>query len=247
VKRVIPILTLDSGARLIDSVSLPSPHDGLDPVEVAAAYADTGAGELVIDGHSVAFEQLAEVSRRLHAASIQFALRVETSDPDSAAALRSAGAARVIVGSAGLADPDLIARLSKQLGPDSVGVWMTARREGESWRVLESIEGEASEWEAINWAAVAEAQGAGELIVEAVGPGELGEPFDLELLKRAKSAFRRPVLAAGAAERVEDLFDALMIGEADGVLVGSLLHSGRASVASITSYLADHGLDRRSE
>ena len=246
-KRVIPILTLDSGARLVDSVSLPSSHDALDPVAVADAYAEAGAGELIIDARLVTFETLAEVSKRLSAVSVPFALRVETSDPDRAAALLWAGAARVVVGSAALADPDVIARLSKQLGSDSVGVWMTARREGETWRVLESKAGGDTEWEAINWAAVAEAQGAGELIAEAVGSGDLGEPFDLELLKRLNSSFRRPVLAAGAAVRVEDLFDALMIGAVDGVLVGELLHSGGASFAGIKRYLADHGLDRQSQ
>jgi cyclase len=243
VKRVIPILSLDSDARLIDSVSLPSSDDALDLVAVADAYAEAGAGELIIDARQVAFETLAEVAKRLFTVAIPFALRIETSDPDRAAALLTAGAARVFVGSAGLADPDLIARLSKQLGSDSVGVWMTARPEGTNWRVLESLAGGDTEWDAVNWAAVAEAQGAGELVAEAVGSGDPGEPFDLELLKRLNASFRRPVLAAGAAMRVEDLFDALMIGAVDGVLVGELLHSGGASLAGIKHYLADHGLD----
>jgi cyclase len=53
------------------------------------------------------------------------------------------------------------------------------------------------------------------------------------------------VLAAGDAKRVEDLFDALMIGDADAVLVSSLLHSGRVTVKEIKGFLSEHGLSMR--
>lgn len=52
-------------------------------------------------------------------------------------------------------------------------------------------------------------------------------------------------MAAGDARNVEDLFDALMIGDADAVLVSSLLHSGVQTVKEIKGYLSEHGLPVR--
>ena len=76
-----------------------------------------------------------------------------------------------------------------------------------------------------------------------MGPVDDDAPFDLSLLESVRPAFLRPLVAAGEAREVGDLFDALMTGGADGVLVGVLLHSGRTTVGEIRSYLADRGLD----
>ena len=65
------------------------------------------------------------------------------------------------------------------------------------------------------------------------------EPFDLELLEAVTSAVARPVVAAGEPEAVEDVFDALMIGNADGVLVGP---SARLTVRDIREYIGERGM-----
>ena len=99
-----------------------------------------------------------------------------------------------------------------------------------------------TEWDPETWARVVEAQGGGELIVGSAVPGAFGEPLDLELLSAVTSAVGVPVVAKGEGVGVEDLFDALMIGGAEGVLVGDALHSARYSVRDIKKYLSQHGL-----
>jgi len=152
--------------------------------------------------------------------------------------LLAAGAARLAVQSAALNDPNLISSLSRSFGSESIAVAIAVQREGEGWRVHETLGGAVTEWDPVTWAAVVEAQGGGEIIIESSG-GREGEPFDLELLEAVTSAVARPVVAAGEPEAVEDVFDALMIGNADGVLVGP---SARLTVRDIKAYLGERGL-----
>ena len=227
---------------MVEGVAIGSSADPGDPVQVAAAYAEAGAHRVLFDARQTPIERLDALSRSLSSAvSISFSFRVEPSSPADAAVLISAGAAGVVVQRSALESPDLIARLATELGTDSVGVAMSARREEPGWRVLEGDQRD-TEWDAVTWAAVIEAQGAGELIVESVDPGDNKAPFDLELLHSVGSAFRRQVVAEGEATDVGDLFDALMIGRADAVLIGPLLHSGRTTIGEIRNYLADRGL-----
>lgn len=244
-KRLIPWLSLDPAARLDELSRVASLDDPGNPALAAAALLRSGVSELLVDARQTDLPATARLLARIAAAApIRIALRC---DPDSAAdvgALLAAGAERIVLGRSALRDPELIARLAREFGHASVAVAITTRREGDNRRVLESPAGAGTEWDALTWAAVAEAQGACELLVESNDPGAFGEPFDLELLQSITAAIARPVVAAApGAVSLEDLFDALMIGSADGVLVRGLLDPGRASLAAIRSYLAEHGLE----
>lgn len=172
-------------------------------------------------------------------------VKLEPATVVEAGQLLEAGAARVAIQAAALRDPDLIARLTRAFGSEALAVAITAGGEHEDWRVLVSDRGDASEWDAVTWARVAEAQGAGELIVESRGGGRHGGPFDLELLGAVSAAVNRPVVASGDAREIEDLFDALMIGNADAVVVGSLVRPGRLTIRDVKVFLADRGLPVR--
>ena len=217
-----------------------------DPQEAALAYAAAGADEILLASRGTPVDVIiALVEDIAPSLSIPLMLDADLHASSEVERVIAAGAGRVCVQRAALADPDYIATLCREFGSGAVAVRVAARREEGVWRVLEAPGGEATEWDAVTWAAVAEAQGAGTIIVEPAGPAGPGEPFDLELLEALTSALRTPVLAAGPAENVEDLFDALMIGNADGVLVEDVLHSGRTSVRRVKGYLAERGLPVR--
>lgn len=214
-----------------------------DLVEAATAYAEAGAKEILIDGRASPPDGLIPLVRELALAVRQpVTIGTEPVTVTQAETLLTAGASRLAVQTTAVADPDFIAALTRRLGSESLAVFVTARREGETWRVYEGPHGATTEWDPVTWAKVAEAQGAGELIVEPLSGGPDGTPYDLDLLGAVSSAVARPVVAAGAAGSVEDLLDALMIGNADAVLLGSLLHSGAVTIESIVEYLGEHGL-----
>lgn len=233
---------------VIESIEFGRFADPADPVEVAQAYAEAGADELLFAVHGWRAENLEPIAERL-ARSVSIPVTLET-DLVSVAEIRrtlEAGAARTVVQRSALRDPDFISELAGAIGSQALGVAVEIQREESHWRVLSGPGGEPTEWDAVNWARVVEAQGGGELIIASAQGGVEGQPFDLELLDTVSSSVRIPVIALGEAPGVgvEDLFDALMIGNADGVLVGSLLHSGAQTIRNVKEYLSEHGLPVR--
>ncbi len=164
--------------------------------------------------------------------------------------LVAGGATRVVLQAAALKDPDVIAELAREHGRQAISVALHARAEGEGWRVLTGPVGAATEWTAFDWARVVEAQGAGELIVgSAAGPGEGGAvgqgAYDLRALARLSSAVGIAVIARGPPRGPEDLFDVMMIGDADGVLIPGALAREAAFIERTKTYLADRGIEVR--
>lgn len=214
-----------------------------DPTEAAAACADAGADEIGLVSSGAGLETLTALTRRI-AASLRVPLLVLADHPEVAAVdqLIEAGADRVFVQASALHDPGYIAVLARAFGGESVGVVVTAQREGGGWRVLDAPGGLPTEWDAVTWSSVVKAQGCREIVLSTPAGGAHGEPVDLELLSAVTSALELQVVAAGEVDTVEDILDALMIGNADGALVGSLLHSGKRSVRDVKKYLAEHGL-----
>jgi cyclase len=228
---------------LVDRVALPALERAGDPVEVARAYAEAGADEVMLVAREPPLEAILEILRSIRRPlTIPLVVWTNLRTAAEVGDILDAGAARVAVQSAALGDPDFIALLARRFGSEAIAVAITAGLEDEGWRVLDEPGGTATEWDAVTWARVVEAQNGGELIIESPGGGTHGEPYDLELLAAVTAGVKRPVVAAAGGARLEDLFDALMIGDADAVLVGSLLHSGKETVESVRAYLEEHGL-----
>lgn len=241
--RIIASLPLDRDGALLAAVRLAPHARTADPLEAAAAYAGAGVDEVAFVARVTPIETLVTLSRRAaRRIAVPFWVRADPAERVDVEALVSAGCASVALETAALEDPDGIVELARSFGSRAVAVCITARREGRAWRVLAGPEGAATEWEAVTWARVAEAQGAGWLVVESAAGGRHGEPYDLELLEAVASAVALPVVAAGEARLLEDLFDALMIGGADAVLVGGLLHSGKLAVRDAKTYFSERGL-----
>ncbi len=218
----------------------------LEPAEAAVAYAEAGADEVIFVARATLLEPLCELAQRLAPAlTIPFVFWTDLTTVTEVGDLLAAGATRVAVQKAALSDPDLITKLAREFGSEAIAIAITAAGGDEDWRVYDEPGGAACEWDALTWAKVVEAQSGGAVIIESLGGGPHGEPYDLELLESVSANVARPVMAAGEAGSVEDLFDALMIGDADAVLVSSLLHSSRATVMEVKDYLSEHGLSVR--
>ncbi len=146
---------------------------------------------------------------------------------------------------AALGDPNFIQASASRFGSASVAVAVEVEPENGYWRVVAGAERRPTEWDALNWARVIEAQGAGELLLRS--PSAVAEPYDLELIRAVTAAVAIPVVAIGEARGAEDLFDALMTGNADGALIGLRLVGGRSTIGEVKRYLAEHGLSMRLE
>jgi phosphoribosylformimino-5-aminoimidazole carboxamide ribotide isomerase len=214
-----------------------------DPVAVAARFADGGAAWIhVVDLDAARSGQ--PVNRATVAAIIDAVAgraKVQASggvrDVDAAAALADAGAARVVVGTAALQDPPLVARIA---GRQPVAVGLDARRGELAVRGWVDRSGEDVFAVLPRFADV----GVEALVVtEIERDGTLAGP-DLEGLGEVLARTRLAVIASGGVGRIEDL-SALSALEVDGrrlagVIVGRALHEGQVSLGDALDAVAAH-------
>ena len=206
---------------------------GDDPVSVARSFAEAGARWLhVVDldgaraGRPV---QVAIVTRIMAAVGDRMACQIAGGLRDDGAvdSALASGAARIVVGTAALRDPDFAARLVGRHGPQRIVVALDVRDGlalGEGWR-----EGAAGVPAVDALAALADA-GVELFAATAIErDGLLGGP-DLELLGRLVSAGRGRIIASGGVTTLADLRAVRELGCA-GAIVGRAIYEGALDLA----------------
>ena len=147
-----------------------------------------------------------------------------------AEALWSAGVSRVVMGTAALEDPDLVASLVPD-GPVAVG--LDARGRDLAVRGWESSAG----MDLLEAATRFGEMGVAALVVTEIGRDGMLEGPDLEGLASVLEVTTAPVVASGGVGTVDHLV-ALTALELDGVIVGRALYDGAVAVPDAVAVLA---------
>ncbi len=245
--RVIPCLDTDAG-RVVKGVRFLDLRDCGDPTELAARYQEQGADELVL------LDVAATTEARGHRLATVRAVRAVLGIPlcvggglrsaDDAAALLDAGADKVAVNSAAVAEPRLLTELATRFGSQAVVLAIDARTTDGRFVVHTHAGRSGTARDAVGWAHEGSARGAGEILLTSMDRDGTGLGYDLDLLAAVRAATFVPVIASGGARSAADLAAALGAG-ADGLLLASLLHDGLATVASLKHELLTLGLPLR--
>ncbi|MFN3596793.1 MAG: imidazole glycerol phosphate synthase subunit HisF [Rubricoccaceae bacterium] len=253
-KRLIPCLDVHEG-RVVKGVQFVNLVDAGDPVEQARFYDAAGADELVFLDISATHEgrqtMRAVVRRTADQVFIPLTVGGGIRTLDDIRAMLDAGADKVSLNSAALADPALIGRGAAAFGAQCMVVAIDARRTGRTpsgWEVYtHGGRRPASEagTDALAWAAEAEARGAGELLVTSMDRDGTRAGYDLELLQALADAVSVPVIASGGAGTLDHLRAGLREGRADAVLAASMFHFREVSLAEAKAHLAAAGLPVR--
>lgn len=185
----------------------------------------------------VTIDLLRELVRSL---SLPVLVDADTSDPAVAARLLDAGVCRIFIERAALDDPARISRLARRFGTETIGVTITARIVDGVGQVQRGEDGGETEWDAVTWGRVVEAQGGGELTFRPAGAG-FG-PAELDLLGALVGGVARPVVAAVGTQAIEEALDALLIGDADAVRIDALRTPDDGSLPRLKRSIAEHGL-----
>ncbi len=244
-KRVIPCLDVTAG-RVVKGVRFVDLTDEGDPVELAARYAAGGADEICfldITASSDNRDTMLDVVRRT-ARNVFVPLSVGggvRSVADMRATLR-AGADKVVINTAALADPALIDRCAAAFGRQCVVLAIDAKRRGDGWEVYSHGGRTGTGRDAVAWAAAGAGRGAGELLVTSMDRDGTYEGYDLELLRAIKAAVTVPVIASGGAGSIEHCVQALNGAEADAVLAASIFHRDEITLTSLKTGLAAAGI-----
>ncbi|NLW58761.1 MAG: imidazole glycerol phosphate synthase subunit HisF [Firmicutes bacterium] len=249
VKRIIPCLDVCAG-RVVKGVNFENLRDAGDPVELAAYYDQAGADELIfldIMATSEGRQTMVDlVAKTVQAISIPLGVGGGIRDLEGMRRILAAGAAKVVLGSAAVKDPTLIAAGAKEFGRQRIVAAIDARKEGEGfWRVYINGGKEPTQLDAVAWAKQVEVLGAGEILLTSMDKDGTKDGYDLELTAAVSEQVPIPVIASGGAGRLEHLWAALVQGKADAVLCASIFHYRQYTIAEAKQYLADKGVKVR--
>ncbi len=251
--RVIPCLDVEAG-RVVKGVNFIGLRDAGDPVELARRYDLAGADELVLlditassDSRGIMLDVVERCATEL---SIPFTIGGGVRSVEDARALLAAGADKVSVNTAAVADPDLLDRIADAVGAQSVVIAVDARRRpadasGSGWEVFTHGGRTATGRDVVAWCVEAVARGAGEVLLTSMDRDGTREGFDLELLRAVSAAVGVPVIASGGAGSAEHMAEAVAQGGASAVLAASILHFGDITVGGIKDVMAEQGIQVR--
>ncbi len=263
-KRIIPCLDVDAG-RVVKGVSFVDLRDAGDPAELASVYDGESGDELVfldITASSQARDTMVEVVRSVsQEVFIPLTVGGGIRTIEDIRRLLRAGADKVSVNTAAVADQSLIQRGSAQFGSQCIVVAIDAKRvqmASEKDHDHELGLGPESRWEvytyggrtptgidAVKWAERVVELGAGEILLTSMDEDGRQEGYDLKLTCAVSQTVPVPVIASGGAGKLEHLYAAFTEGKADAVLAASIFHFGAYSISQAKDYLAGMGVPVR--
>jgi cyclase len=250
-RRVIPCLDVADG-RVVKGTRFVDLVDAGDPVELAMRYAEEGADELVYlditaapQGRGTLLELVERTARTVF---IPLTVGGGVRSVDEMRDVLRAGADKVAVNSAAVAEPGLIRRCATRFGRQAVVVAIDAARTADgAWQVWVKGGREPSGLDALDWAERAVELGAGELLVTSIDRDGTGAGFDTELLRAIVERVPVPVIASGGAAGPADFVRAIQDGHADAVLAASIFHQRTFTIGEVKAAMAAAGLAVRLE
>lgn len=248
-KRIIPCLDVKNG-RVVKGINFVNLKDAGDPVEVAAAYDQAGADELVFlditassDARSTAVDMVRKVAEKVF---IPFTVGGGIRTVEDFKALLREGADKISINSSAINDPTLISRAAEKFGSQCVVVAIDAKRRADGgWNVYKNGGRIDVGLDAVEWAAEAEKRGAGEILLTSMDCDGAKNGYDLALTRAVADAVKIPVIASGGAGTKEHFYEALTEGGADAALAASLFHYKELEIQDLKEYLSGRGVPVR--
>lgn len=247
--RIIPCLDVDHG-NVVKGVRFKKLRTMGDPVILARRYRDEGADELVfldisatVDGRETLRSVVERVAEVL---DIPFCVGGGVRSVEDAKSLLAAGADKVAVNSAAVANPRLLSELAALLGSQSVVLAIDARRSSGGWEVVTHGGRVATGRDVVFWAQEGVERGAGELLVTSIDRDGTGQGFDVELFAALRPAVSVPIVASGGGTTWEHFLAAFQVG-ADAGLAASIFHQRHITVGALKKALQEKGVPVRWE
>ena len=249
-KRIIPCLDVNDG-RVVKGINFVNLRDAGDPVEVAAAYDQAGADEVVFlditassDHRATVVDMVRKVAEKVF---IPFTVGGGIRTVEDFKVLLREGADKISINSSAINTPELIGNAADKFGSQCVVVAIDARRreDGSGWNVYKNGGRIDTGLDAVEWAMKANKLGAGEILLTSMDCDGTKAGYDIELTRQIADNVSIPVIASGGAGTKEHFYEALTEGYADAALAASLFHYKELEIMDLKNYLADRGVSVR--
>ena len=248
-KRIIPCLDVTAG-RVVKGVNFVELRDAGDPVEIAKRYDDQGADEITFlditatsDGRDLILHIIEDVASQVF---IPLTVGGGVREVADVRRLLNAGADKVGMNSAAVANPDLVSDAAAKYGSQCIVVAIDAKQTQPGlWEVFTHGGRKNTGINAIAWAIEVAKRGAGEILLTSMDRDGTKNGFDLELTRAVSDAVPVPVIASGGVGNLQHLADGITKGHADAVLAASIFHFGEHTVGEAKQLMASQGIPVR--
>ena len=244
-KRIIPCLDVKDG-RVVKGINFLQLSDVGDAVEMGCRYAAQGADELVYLDISATREgrtTFAELVKKIAAGiNIPFTVGGGIRDIDTASRLLDAGADKISLNSAAIADPELISRIASKYGSQFVVTAIDAKCIDGVWRATTHGGSKPSDKELFSWAKEAQERGAGEILFTSMDHDGTKAGYPCDVYARLCDSLSIPVIASGGAGNIDHIAEVLTAGKADAALAASIFHYGEILIPDLKAELARRGI-----
>ena len=251
-RRIIPCLDVTDG-RVVKGIEFLQLRDAGDPVEMAALYNAEGADELTFLDITASSDHrqtmIDVVERTADQVFIPLTVGGGIRSVDDVRRMLRAGADKVSLNTAAIAQPTLIRESADAFGSQCIVVAIDARRSHDSqvplWEVYTHGGRRPTGLDAVQWARTVMNLGAGEILLTSMDADGTRAGYDLDLNASVSASVSVPVIASGGAGTLNHLYEALTVGKADAVLAASIFHYGEFRIAQAKAYLAARGVPMR--
>lgn len=238
------------GPNLIKGIHLEGLRVMGPPSEFALRYYEQGVDELIY------MDCVASLYGRNHLGDIVSAAAKDIFVPmtvgggirtiDDATRILRAGADKVAVNTAAVANPQLITEIARRLGSQCMVLSIEAKQIApERWEVYTDNGRERTGLDVIDWVKRGVAMGAGEVLLTSVDREGTRKGFDIPLVSAVTAEVSVPVIASGGMGKPQDLLSVVHDGGADAIAMADILHYKRSSIGEIRAFAHAAGLGVR--
>ena len=248
-RRIIPCLDVIDG-RVVKGINFINLVDAGDPVEQAKVYSDSGADEICFLDITASNENrdilLDTVQKTAEQCFVPLTVGGGVRSLQDIRNLLLAGADKVSINTAAINNPDLIKQAALQFGSQCIVVAIDAKKTSEDkWNVFTHGGRNQTELDALEFALLAQNNGAGEILLTSMDKDGTKSGYDINLTKTISNNLSIPVIASGGVGTLEHIRDGIVNGGASAVLAASIFHFGEFSIKQVKEYLKSQSVSVR--
>lgn len=244
-RRVIPCLDVKDG-RLVKGVHFVKLKDVGDPAESAAVYSQAGADELVFLDITATLENrktlLDAVERTVERISVPLTVGGGIRNCEAIKELMDLGASKVSINTAAVKNPDFVKEAANEFGSEKIIIAIDTCGSSQlpsGFEVIINGGTSGTGLDAVEWAKRLEDLGAGAILPTSMDADGTLAGYDIPMTRAIADAVNIPVIASGGAGTLEHLYQVIVDGGADAILVASIAHFGKYTIRQMKEYLAE--------
>ena len=244
-RRIIPCLDVKDG-RLVKGINFVKLKDVGDPAENAAVYSEAGADELVFLDITATLEKrktlLDAIKRTIERISVPLTVGGGIGSCQAIKELLDLGASKVSINTAAVRNPDFVKEASNEFGSEKITVAIDTSTNSQlpsGFEVVVTGGTIGTGIDAVEWAKKVESLGAGAILPTSMDADGTQAGYDIPMTRAIADAVKLPIIASGGAGTLQHLYEAVVEGHADAVLVASIAHFGTYTIKQMKEYLAE--------